>query len=157
MEEQSYTSSHPLGHTGPVTESLYLLNEINQHVTIIIKIRFNITVPSQPTYIYFNIILPSRLIYSNFIFPSGFRTSAAVTKTCLATPVGGRWGSSSCWSIETLARYGQIMVMSSCPVGNAHVSPSITGRSVAATNTTMVELHGLPCLPPWLHRSPSEP
>ena len=24
MEEQSYTSSHPLGHTGPVTRSLYL-------------------------------------------------------------------------------------------------------------------------------------
>jgi hypothetical protein len=24
MEEQSYTSTHPLGHTGPVTESLYL-------------------------------------------------------------------------------------------------------------------------------------
>ena len=25
MEEQSYTSTHPLGHTGPVTGSLYLL------------------------------------------------------------------------------------------------------------------------------------
>jgi len=24
MEEQSYTSTHPLGHTGPVTETLYL-------------------------------------------------------------------------------------------------------------------------------------
>jgi len=24
MEEQSYTSTHPLGHTGPVTGSLYL-------------------------------------------------------------------------------------------------------------------------------------
>ena len=24
MEEQSYTSTHPLGHTGPVTRSLYL-------------------------------------------------------------------------------------------------------------------------------------
>jgi len=116
---------------------------------------FNIT--SQPTHIYFNIILPSGLIYSSLIFPSGFRTSVAVTKTCLATPVGGRWGSGSCWSIETLARYGQIMVMSSCPVRNAHVSPSITGRSVPATNTTMVELHGLPCLPPWLLRSPTEP
>ena len=23
MEEESYTSTHPLGHTGPVTESLY--------------------------------------------------------------------------------------------------------------------------------------
>ena len=26
MEEQSYTSTHPLGHTGPVTGSLYLFN-----------------------------------------------------------------------------------------------------------------------------------
>jgi len=25
MEEKSYTSTHPLGHTGPVTGSLYLL------------------------------------------------------------------------------------------------------------------------------------
>ena len=25
MEEYSYTSTHPLGHTGPVTGSLYLL------------------------------------------------------------------------------------------------------------------------------------
>ena len=25
MEEQSYTSAHPLGHTGPATGSLYLL------------------------------------------------------------------------------------------------------------------------------------
>jgi len=25
MEQQSYTSAHPLGHTGPVTGSLYLL------------------------------------------------------------------------------------------------------------------------------------
>jgi len=24
MEEYSYTSTHPLGHTGPVTESLYI-------------------------------------------------------------------------------------------------------------------------------------
>jgi len=24
MEEQSYTSTHPLGHTGPVTGTLYL-------------------------------------------------------------------------------------------------------------------------------------
>ena len=30
MEEQSYTSTHPLGHTGPVTGSLYLL--LIQHV-----------------------------------------------------------------------------------------------------------------------------
>ena len=27
MEEYSYTYIHPLGHTGPVTGSLYLLNE----------------------------------------------------------------------------------------------------------------------------------
>ena len=26
MEEYSYTSTHPLGHTGPVTGSLYLLH-----------------------------------------------------------------------------------------------------------------------------------
>ena len=26
MKEQSYTSTHPLGHTGPVTGTLYLLN-----------------------------------------------------------------------------------------------------------------------------------
>ena len=25
MEEESYTSTHPLGHTGPVTGSLYLI------------------------------------------------------------------------------------------------------------------------------------
>jgi len=25
MEEESYTSTHPLGHTGPVTGSFYLL------------------------------------------------------------------------------------------------------------------------------------
>jgi len=30
MEEQSYTSTHPLGHTGPVTGSLYLLQAVNQ-------------------------------------------------------------------------------------------------------------------------------
>jgi len=27
MEEYSYTSTHPLGHTGPVTGSLYLGND----------------------------------------------------------------------------------------------------------------------------------
>ena len=29
MEEQSYTSTHPLGHTGPVTGSLYLLHHLS--------------------------------------------------------------------------------------------------------------------------------
>jgi len=29
MEEYSYISTHPLGHTGPVTESLYLYLFIN--------------------------------------------------------------------------------------------------------------------------------
>jgi len=30
MEEQSYTSTHPLGHTGPVTASLYFyINKYN--------------------------------------------------------------------------------------------------------------------------------
>ena len=28
MEEKNYTSTHPLGHTGPVTGSLYLYNSV---------------------------------------------------------------------------------------------------------------------------------
>ena len=28
MEQQSYTCTHPLGHTGPVTGSLFLLDEV---------------------------------------------------------------------------------------------------------------------------------
>jgi len=31
MEEYSYTSTHPLGHTGPVTGTLYLLLIYNIH------------------------------------------------------------------------------------------------------------------------------
>jgi hypothetical protein len=31
MEEESYTSTHPLGHTGPVTGSLYLYIYIYTH------------------------------------------------------------------------------------------------------------------------------
>jgi len=31
MEEQSYTSTQPLGHTGPVTGSLYLLVRNTRH------------------------------------------------------------------------------------------------------------------------------
>ena len=34
MEEQSYTSTHPLGHTGPVTGSLYLLPYIYIYIYI---------------------------------------------------------------------------------------------------------------------------
>ena len=29
MEEESYTSTHPLGHTGPVTGSLHVYNVFN--------------------------------------------------------------------------------------------------------------------------------
>ena len=38
MEEQSYTSTHPLGHTGPVTGKryLYLYLQINLHVNMVI-------------------------------------------------------------------------------------------------------------------------
>ena len=32
MEEYSYTSTHPLGHTGPVTGSLYLVPFLFMHV-----------------------------------------------------------------------------------------------------------------------------
>jgi len=34
MEEYSYTSTHPLGHTGPVTGSLYLLSVATVHLNI---------------------------------------------------------------------------------------------------------------------------
>jgi len=38
MEEQSYTSIHPLGHTGPVMESLYLFLPIYIYIYIYIYI-----------------------------------------------------------------------------------------------------------------------
>jgi hypothetical protein len=47
-EQYSYTSTHPLGHTGPVTESLYILTYtciIN--VRLIIKIGFVSTTQTQ--------------------------------------------------------------------------------------------------------------
>ena len=34
MEEYSYTSTHPLGHTGPVTGSLYLFIKFNKECII---------------------------------------------------------------------------------------------------------------------------
>jgi len=38
MEEWSYTSTHPLGHTGPVTGSLYLTNyELPEGDTLVSK------------------------------------------------------------------------------------------------------------------------
>jgi len=40
MEEEIYTSTHPLGHTGPVTESLYLFYMINLR-------QFNVTRTTQ--------------------------------------------------------------------------------------------------------------
>ena len=36
MEEYSYTSTHPLGHTGPVTGSLYVLIVVDASSTVII-------------------------------------------------------------------------------------------------------------------------
>ena len=38
MEEYSYTSTHPLGHTGPVTESLYLFTFIYIYILYMCKI-----------------------------------------------------------------------------------------------------------------------
>ena len=39
MEEYSYTSTHPLGHTGPVTGALYLFNYISR---ILLKVSENV-------------------------------------------------------------------------------------------------------------------
>ena len=37
MEEWSYTSTHPLGHTGPVTGSLYLLVVVVVVVVVVVR------------------------------------------------------------------------------------------------------------------------
>jgi hypothetical protein len=81
---------------------------------------------------------------------SSLEKSSALTQTCFVTLVCGRCGTSRCWSVEALARHGQIMVMTSC-------RHDVTGHSVGAINTTMTELHALPCPPSGLLRIPTEP
>ena len=60
MEEWSYTSTHPLGHTGPVTGSLYLYLYIYKGICVCVYI-----------YIYIYIYIYSKILckeYSNFYY-----------------------------------------------------------------------------------------
>jgi len=44
MEEYSYTSTHPVGHTGPVTESLYLYLLITMKVIVTINLSIELRI-----------------------------------------------------------------------------------------------------------------